>query len=120
MGAVLDQVVEVEIFGHFRRLGRFSGEKFPGMAEDLGYHAVVIDGKIKGSGRVQFTDIACSRHFVSEGDAYVDIVAILRKKDLLDFRLSQFFALSNKDASYLHPTIECSQIGLVIIDHDPT
>ena len=57
MGAVLEKIVEVEIFGNFCRISGFAAVIFSGLGKDIGDGTVVIEGKIKGAVGVSAADV---------------------------------------------------------------
>ena len=118
IGAVLDKFVQMEIFGHFHRLTGFSAEVFPRLAEDIGNHPVVVDGKIKGTVGISVADVCCRRQFIVESNAHIDVVAVLGEDDLLEIRLGQVLAVDDKNTGDLHTAFNGAQIGLVEIVQD--
>ena len=87
IGAVLDQFVQMEIFGHFHRFSGFSAEVFSRLAEDIGNYPVVLDSKIKGTVGIPAGDVGCRWEFIVEGNAYINTTMALGDENLLEIRI---------------------------------
>jgi hypothetical protein len=85
----------MEILGHFHGLTSFSAEVFSRLAEDIGNHPVVVDGKIKGAIGIPIADVGCRRQFIVEGNAHVDVVAVLGEEDFLEIRFGEVLAVDD-------------------------
>src|SRR6266704_1741513 len=98
MGAVLDQVVEIQVFGDLCRLACFSAVVSAGQGENIDHGPIVINSKVERTGGVPATDIDGRGEFVTKGDPHVDVVPVLTKQHFLDLGGSQIVAVGDKDA----------------------
>lgn len=115
MGAVLDQVVQVEVACDLGGLGGLSAVILAGLKEDIDYRPVVEDGEVAGADGIPAADVAGGGELVAEDDPDIDVVPIMDEEDLLHLWVSQVFPGGDENAGYPHPPVESTQVRLVVV-----